>query len=300
VIIVANGSGQPSDLASRRLRDMKGEPTFLSDWERAVFVHYAVPSHCLQPIVPYQLDLLDGVAYVSVVAFTMNRLRPRRGGRLAALLCRPIATHGFLNLRTYVIHDGEPGIFFLAEWLPNRLSVQLGPMTFGLPYRFGYLNYVHRHECGEIAGRVTAGDGSGSFAYRADVDPGCRYRPCAAGSRDAFVLERYTAFTKQGATCRRFRIWHKPWPQTPIPMTVTNDSLLAATGSWFQHARPIGTNYSPGVRDVWMSRPMRLYPSVAGGQGRCSSRNPGMSHRRVKQITVRVSLQLASAGCPYA
>ena len=32
---------------------------------------------------------------------------------------------------------------FLAEWLPNRLSVLLGPATFGLPYRLGDIDYRH-------------------------------------------------------------------------------------------------------------------------------------------------------------
>ena len=52
--------------------------------------------------VPFPLDLHEGRAFVSLVAFTMRDLAPRRGGRWTSWLLRPIATHEFLNVRTYV------------------------------------------------------------------------------------------------------------------------------------------------------------------------------------------------------
>src|SRR5438309_10693535 len=115
-----------------------------------------------------------GRAYISLVAFTMRGMRPRLGGKITELLFKPIATHNFLNVRAYVRHGDEPGIFFLAEWLSNPLSVRLGPRTFGLPYRFGYLRYKHTHEKVEMLGRVTAKEGQ--LGYRAaistlDFDP---------------------------------------------------------------------------------------------------------------------------------
>ena len=113
----------------------------------------------MQRQIPFQLDLYEGRAFVSIVAFTLLRMRPRVGGRLGEWLFKPIASHDFLNVRTYVRHAGEPGIFFLAEWLSNPLSVRLGPRTFGLPYRFGHLSYAHNHADGEILGTVTANEG---------------------------------------------------------------------------------------------------------------------------------------------
>src|SRR5690348_9171346 len=77
-------------------------PLFVADWTDAVFVHFAIDPRVLQPHVPFELDLYGGKAYVSLVAFTQERLRPRVGGRLAAALSAPLATHHFLNVRTYV------------------------------------------------------------------------------------------------------------------------------------------------------------------------------------------------------
>jgi len=232
----------------------KGEPLFLAAWEQAVFVHYETDPCILQSQIPFQLDLHEGRAFVSIVAFTLLRMRPRIGGRLTGWLFKPIASHEFLNVRTYVRHAGEPGIFFLAEWLSNPWSVRLGPRTFGLPYRFGHLKYTHGNEDGEIHGTVIASEGR--LEYRATI-PAASFGPSEAGSLTEFLLERYTAFTCHRGRRRLFRVWHEPWAQTPIQIEVTADDLLASTGEWWNSAGCVGANYSPGV-DVWMGRPHRI------------------------------------------
>lgn len=259
------------DDARSRLLSRRGEPLFLTDWERAVFIHYEVDPAALQTAVPFSLDLWDSRAFVSLVAFTLRDLRPRRGGRLTAWLLRPIATHEFLNVRAYVRHRNESGIFFLAEWLSNPLSVRLGPRTFGLPYRLGAIDYQHAHERGELRGRVQASTGPGALEYRAAIPSGCPFVPCPAGSLDEFLLERYSAFTSLGTRLRCFRIWHPPWPQIPVVPSVANQSLLVENWPWFRNARLIGGNYSPGVRDVWLGRPHRVGQINRGNGSRALS-----------------------------
>jgi uncharacterized protein YqjF (DUF2071 family) len=232
-----------------------GEPLFYASWDHAVMIHYEADPEALQSCVPFKLDLRDGRAFVSLVAFTLRRMRPRRGGRIGEWLLKPIATHEFLNVRTYVRANDEPGIFFLVEWLSNRLSVPLGPPVFGLPYRYGRIDYCHHRPTQEISGRVDAK--GGSFSYRGAA-PNEKFRACEPGSLTEFLMERYTAFTQPWrCPCRLFRVWHQPWPETPLEIEVTASDLLAATGKWWKTARYVGANYSPGV-DVWMGRPHRL------------------------------------------
>jgi uncharacterized protein YqjF (DUF2071 family) len=181
-------------------------------------------------------------------------MRPRIGGRLSEWFFKPIASHGFLNVRTYVRQAGEPGIFFLAEWLSNPLSVWLGPRIFGLPYRLGKLDYQHAYKGGEIRGTVTSE--AGCLDYGAWISS-ATLELCEAGSRDEFLLERHTAFTVRGRCRRLFRVWHEPWRQTPIAIDVKTDELLDSQRAWWQSANYVGANYSPGV-DVWMGRPHRI------------------------------------------
>lgn len=243
-----------SEAARRRMVAVTGEPMFYARWDRAVFIHYAADPATLQRDVPFALDLRDRRAYVSIVAFTLTRMRPRIGGRLGEWLFRPIATHEFLNVRTYVRHHGEPGIYFLAEWLSNPLSVRLGPRTFGLPYRFGHLEYDHAKDGSALRGTVYARDGR--LVYEGKVE----HADSAVSEADTvteFLLERYTAFTRRGERSRFFRVWHPPWEQAPAQIEVTADTLLPVTGRWWEFAEYVGANYSPGA-EVWMGGPHRI------------------------------------------
>lgn len=246
-----------SEAARKRLLSAKGEPLFVADWVRPAFIHYEVPAKELQSAVPFEIDLFEGKAYVSLVAFTMQRMRPRLGGRLGAWLFKPIARNDYLNVRAYVRHQNEPGIYFLTEWMNNRFAVRLGPWTFGLPYRFGQLNYTHRQDAGILNGVVREKSDGSSFAYRA-VPAELDFVPCPTGSLDEFLLERYTAFTAHGAKRRFFRIWHPPWLQKRINVLKADTHLLTSVWPWFADARPAGGNYSAGASDVCMGRPHRI------------------------------------------
>ena len=240
---------RPSNVPARRLAS-DGGAVLVADWAPAVFIHYAVEPDALQPLVPFPLDLHDGRAYVSVVAFVQHGLRPKVGGRVGALLSRPLANHPFCNVRTYVIVDGEPGIYVLAEWIPNRLAALLGPPLYGLPYRLGRLHY-DIEDAAHLTGDVRGGSGVFRFHARrsyADVDH----------ALSGFLVERYTAFTVRGRTPLRFRIDHEPWVTVPLDVDVQDDSLLSKTGSWPKRACLVCGHHSPGLRDVQIGRPCKL------------------------------------------
>lgn len=261
-----------SEAGRRRLIDGEGEPLLVADWLRAVFIHYAVEPEILQTEVPFTLDVREGTAYVSLVAFIMRGMRFFKGGGATAWMTAPIATHPFLNVRTYVRHEGEAGIYFLTEWLPNRLSVLLGGPLFGLPYRYGALRYDHRHETGRLAGCVRVPGTPGTVRYHAPLDRDAHYRLCEPGSLEAFLMERYTAFTARGRRRQRFRVWHPPWPYTPLDLTLDDDTLLDVSGAWYRHAALAGAAYTPGVRRVWMGHAQRLAPA---GRNDAVEHDPG-------------------------
>ena len=247
-------SARPSAAARERMCSHRGEPLFVAGWRRVLMLHFAVDVAALQRAVPYPLDLHEGRAFVSLVAFSMEGMRPRRGGRLAAAVFRPVATHDFLNVRTYVRRGGESGIHFLAEWLSSRLAVTLGPTVFGLPYRYGRIDYRHDERAGVCQGTVAEARGGGRLEYTAQL-AGSDWRPAAAGSRTEWLMERYTAFNAAGPVKRFFRVWHPPWPQVAAVAAVGERTLLTDRWPWFREAVLAGANYSPGFGEVWMGRP---------------------------------------------
>lgn len=248
-------TARPADLLSHG-----GRTALWADWVDATFVHFAVEPRELQPRVPLPLDVLDGRAYVSLVAFTQRRLRPAAGGRLAARLAAPVARHPFLNLRTYVRVDGEPAIHFLIEWIPNRLAALIGPITYGLPYRLGRLDYAPDGSHGRVRWRGS----ELTFATRTrttdDAPARCTDQPAGPSGTprracDGFLLERYAAWTMRDGVARRFRIWHAPWEARRTDVTLPRRSLLDRAAPWLAGAVPALAHRSPGVGDVRIGFP---------------------------------------------
>ncbi len=218
----------------------------------AVFLHFEMDPGVLRPSVPFPLDIREGKAYVSLVLFTLNGLHCGPFPRATRLLLRPISDHAFLNVRTYVRVGESAGIYFLAEWLSNRLSVPFGRPTFGLPYHFARFERSADRLSAAVTGR------RGSLRFRAGLGADAHFAACETGSLEEFLIERYTAFTQWGSLRRFFRVWHPPWPVAPITACVDDASLLDQTGAWPRYARLIGAHDSPGVADVWMGRPQWL------------------------------------------
>lgn len=204
-----------------------------------VFIHFEMEPAMLQTAVPFTLDVREGRAYVSVVAFSQERLRFAFGGRVTDWVGGLFANHAFLNVRTYVRRAGERGIYFLAEWVPNRWAAVIAPPLFGLPYRIGRLDY------GNLCGEVTADEGR--FKFRVEPPPSVKYDACERGSLDEFLLERYAAFTRWRGWRRSFRVEHEPWPQTRVAVRIEDDGLLRARWPWWASARLLMANLSPGV-----------------------------------------------------
>jgi uncharacterized protein YqjF (DUF2071 family) len=152
----------------------------------------------------------------------------------------------------------------MSEWLSNRMSVLLGPSTFGLPYRFARFDYQHQPsvaaapyglagEQAKIRGQVLANEGRLSYRAAESND----FEICEPDSLTEFLLERYTAFTQHRSRKRFFRIWHEPWKQAAAKIHIAADNLIRSTGDWWQSAHCIGGNYSRGV-DVWMGWPHKI------------------------------------------
>jgi uncharacterized protein YqjF (DUF2071 family) len=193
-------------------------PLFRCSWERVVMLHCEVEPDRLAPHVPLPVDLFHGRAFVSLVAIT---IRP-------AALPVPLS---FFKLRTYA----AGGIHFLTGWLPQGVLARLGPRLVGIPYRVGRLEFRHRPEAGVLRGTV----------------PDAWLHPCAPGSIDAFLLERYDAHVLPRRT---FRVRHRPWLAGRVEARLLDDTLVRSTQPWFRGARLALAHGSPGFEEVGMGR----------------------------------------------
>ena len=105
-------------------------------WSEVAFLHYEVDAQILQPHCPFPLDTFKGKAVLSIVPFVMSRIRfpflPQVPG-LSRLL--------ELNLRTYVIKDGRPAVYFFTLDSNHLPGVLIARWFFALPYRWMELKF---------------------------------------------------------------------------------------------------------------------------------------------------------------
>lgn len=240
--------------ARERMLSLRGEPLFVADWVELFFLHFEVPVEVLQAEVPFPLDLFEGRAFVSLVSFQLERLRLFEAPTLTEAVFQPFTRSHFLNVRAYVTHRGEPGIYFMQEFLSNRLSIPFGRPVYGLPYHHA----AARREIELKRGRMELelnGAEQRRLELRASFDAVERPEQCEAGSLTEFLLERYTAYTCHRGHKRRFRIWHPPWRQRAVEFQVADEGLLGKAGGWFKEAEVMGGNFALLGKDVWMGRP---------------------------------------------
>ncbi len=215
-------------------------------------IHFEIAPGRLQPSVPFDLHTFRGRAYVTLVLFRLERMRTPACQWLSRQVLRPISDHWFLNVRTYVKHQGEPGIYFITEWLENRLAVLLGPLTYGLPYHLArFKNSTVTTPFGGLHYQTTTSNEN--------------YKPSQPGSLDEFLLERYAAFTQLRGKPHVFRIRHEPWQQRRVEVELGDTELLKKTEPWFRHAEQSCAHQSPGLIGVELSRP--LQPATPFKQG---------------------------------
>jgi uncharacterized protein YqjF (DUF2071 family) len=79
------------DLTTRQFKrdlNMRNSPSaiplFMADWDSVIMLHLEVSPEELQRETPHPIDTFDGRAFVSLVLFTMRRMRPVWGGRWTA------------------------------------------------------------------------------------------------------------------------------------------------------------------------------------------------------------------------
>jgi uncharacterized protein YqjF (DUF2071 family) len=202
-------------------------------WHDLLFMHWPVPEGWLRPLIPpvLELDTFDGSAWLGVVPFRMEGVRPRFFPAVPWLSSFPE-----LNLRTYVKHREKPGIWFFSLDAHNPMAVRLARATFGLPYFDAEMSCeVHDEEVRYRSVRTHKGAPSARLvaSYR-PTEERFDSRP---GTLEHFLTERYCLYSA-GATerasgsgrVRRGDIHHRLWPLQGAEIEVEELEMTAQIG----------------------------------------------------------------------
>lgn len=180
-------------------------------WSRLLFAHWAVDPCAVQATLPRGLyvDRFGGSAYLGIVPFAMERIRPCWFPPLPWL-----SWFLELNVRTYV-HDatGRPGVWFYSLDCNQPLAVAIARHLFHLPYFNARME--ERFRSGAIHYECQRRDAAAQ-ACRYVWTPGSGSAPATPGSLDFFLVERYLLFAAD-RTGRLYsgRVHHAPYRVSP-------------------------------------------------------------------------------------
>lgn len=214
-------------------------PCGYQQWRSLLFMHWQTPKDVLRALVPPSLDidLFDGQAYVGLVPFAMQDVRPWWAPKIAGF--------SFLetNVRTYVTYRGEPGVYFFSLDAASRIGVWAARTFWGLPYHFAQMKLVSQG-----GAHTYESHRSGSAAVlRVTCEVGPRCAPSQPDSLEFFFLERYKLFLERGGRPYSGQVHHTPYPFHSAKVLEFEDGLLSAAGLDCCRGLPEHSHFSPGV-----------------------------------------------------
>src|SRR3954463_8916140 len=82
---------------------------YFQEWHNTLFFHWEIPPNLIENYIPegLELDTINNMAWVSLVAFEVKNMRLRNLPPIPY-----VSDFQEINIRTYVIKDGIPGIYF--------------------------------------------------------------------------------------------------------------------------------------------------------------------------------------------
>jgi uncharacterized protein YqjF (DUF2071 family) len=206
---------------------------YYQEWNKSVFMHWEVDYNDLQELVPagLELDSFDGKYWVSIVAFTMEKIRPAYLPPFA-----PISNFDEINVRTYVIRDGKPGVYFINIEAGKYLSAFLSRMLSSLPYE---------------KSQISRGDdfyrsNNPNKGFRLDLDYEIGPTISRKSPLDLWLTERYALYLEKDGGIYGYEIQHQEWDLKEVQ--IDNLEIYYSIGNLIFDSKPDLCQYSPGVK----------------------------------------------------
>lgn len=175
-------------------------------WNDLLFLHWEIEPQVVQATLPPGLtvDTFDGAAYIGIVPFFMQRVRPR--------WLPPVPWLSWfleLNVRTYV-HDreGRPGVWFYSLDCNQPVAVAIARRIFHLPYFHAMMRATRSRGSVDYQCQRRGTSALSSYAWQPKGEP----REVTPGSLEFFLVERYALFsTDRSGALHCGRVHHQPY-----------------------------------------------------------------------------------------
>jgi len=193
-------------------------------WCDLAFLHWPVDPAIIRPSIPaaLEIDTFDGQAWIGVVPFRMENVRPR--------FAPPIPGTGAfpeINVRTYVRSGARTGVWFFSLDATSRLAVRAARWAFNLPYLDAEIVIASRGESVDYRSRRVHREAPPA-AFQGTYRPTGASRRAAVGSLEHFLVERYCLFAlSQKGEVGYMDVHHMPWPLQPATAAIEVNTMTS-------------------------------------------------------------------------
>jgi len=201
-------------------------------WRDVMFIHYRIPAEKIKHLVPFELDLYENQAVLSVVPFYMD------GIRFPFLPPIPkISNLWELNIRTYVNVNGVKGIYFFTLETDSRIGEIVARNFFHLPYRFSKIKakvenngYTFKYSRDDL-----------TFNLKATLED-----EIVKSAFDLWATERYSLFTQKKGVTYQGIVNHSPWILSLVRITQIDNQFTKMVTA--DVGEIIGTSYTKEIK----------------------------------------------------
>jgi uncharacterized protein len=144
-----------------------------------------------------------------------------------------------LNVRTYVLAEGKPGVWFFSLDAANPIAVRAARAAFYLPY------FDAKMSCLVEAERVfyqsqRSHRGAARASFVAHYKPLATLPQSQPGTLEYFLTERYCLYSADGqGHIYRGEIHHKPWPLQEAEAELRLNTMAEQIGLKLPDTQPL-------------------------------------------------------------
>ena len=202
-----------------------GDPQVMRmSWLDLAFLNWPVRARVLRQTLPpgVELDCFEGQAWLSLVSFQMAGVGVRGVPDLPGVSVFPE-----LNLRTYVLVDGIPAVWFYSLDADQRVAVEFGRRLYHLPYYRARISIWQEQDWLRYES-VRTHPGSPAAEFRGRYRPLGESVPAPAGSLADWLTNRlaFVTATRSGRVYR-CSVRHSPWPLQAGEAEITTNSVCS-------------------------------------------------------------------------
>ena len=192
------------------------------EWRDLAYVHWRYEPEVVQALLPPELtvDTFDGSAWVGLIPFSMRNIGLPNGPAVPYFGSFPE-----INVRTYVIRDGRPGVWFFSLDVNRFLPALVARLTYRLPYCWGRAS--HEVTESQWTTRVRRRWPRAVDSTEIVVRPGEEIEP---DDLDHFLTARWGLYSATRRGVRYAPVDHEPWPLRAAELVRADSSLVEAAG----------------------------------------------------------------------